>query len=152
MIWPIYLRFKKKIFMLLVRKNTMPLGQYRKNCTASQPAKGQIRFQTWTSLVVQQLRIRLPTQKTWVRSLVQGDSTRCGTSKPMGHNHWPCALETMRSNCWNSRPRALLGNSRSHSKERPSSKAREEHPLSPRHLLQLEKACVQQQRLSAVIK
>ena len=33
------------------------------------------------SLVVQQLRIHLPVQGTWVRSLVQEDSTCCGAAK-----------------------------------------------------------------------
>ena len=110
----------------------MPLAQYRKNCPASHRAKGQIRFQTWTSLVVQQLRIHLPMQRTRVRSLVRGDSTCCGTSKPMGHNHWPCALETMHSDDWNPRPRAWARQEQKPPQgERQSSKTREEHPLPP---------------------
>ena len=40
-----------------------------------------------TSLVVQWLRICLPTQKTWVSSLVQEDPTRCGAAETMCHNH-----------------------------------------------------------------
>ena len=38
-------------------------------------------------LVVQQLRIHLPMQGTWVRALVWEDSTCCGATKPMGHNY-----------------------------------------------------------------
>ena len=34
-----------------------------------------------TSFVVQWLRICLPMQRTWVQSLVQGDSTRCRATK-----------------------------------------------------------------------
>ena len=38
-----------------------------------------------TSLVVQWIRI-LPVQGTWVRSLVWGDVTHCGATKPMYRN------------------------------------------------------------------
>ena len=41
-----------------------------------------------TSLVGQWLEICLPMQGTWVRSLVQEDSTCCWATKPMCHNHW----------------------------------------------------------------
>ena len=37
-------------------------------------------------LVVQWLRICLPIQGTWDQSLVQEDSTYCGTAKPECHN------------------------------------------------------------------
>ena len=40
-----------------------------------------------TSLVAQWLRIRLPVQGTWVRALVQEDSTCRGATKPMCHNY-----------------------------------------------------------------
>ena len=40
-----------------------------------------------TSLVVQWLRIHLPTQGKWVRSLVWGDPTCRRATKPMCHNH-----------------------------------------------------------------
>ena len=40
-----------------------------------------------TSLVVQWLRICLPMQGTWVRSLVQEDPTCCGATKPVRHNY-----------------------------------------------------------------
>ena len=36
-----------------------------------------------TSLVVQWLRICLPVQGTWVRSLVRGDSICCGATNPI---------------------------------------------------------------------
>ena len=39
------------------------------------------------SLVAQGLRIRLPRQGTWVRSLVWEDPTCCGATKPMHHNY-----------------------------------------------------------------
>ena len=39
-----------------------------------------------TSLVIQWLRICLPTQKR-VSSLVQEDPTRCGAAEPVCHNH-----------------------------------------------------------------
>ena len=40
-----------------------------------------------TSLVAQWLRIRLPIQGTWVRSLVQEDPTCHGAPKPLRHNY-----------------------------------------------------------------
>ena len=36
----------------------------------------------WAFLVVQWLKIRLPTQGAWVQPLVRDDSTRCGATKP----------------------------------------------------------------------
>ena len=43
------------------------------------------------SLVVQWLRISLPTQGTRVQSLlVQKDSTYCGAAKPVSHSYWAC--------------------------------------------------------------
>ena len=44
------------------------------------------------SLVAQWLRIRLPVQGTWVRSLVQENHTHCRAPKPMCHNYWACTL------------------------------------------------------------
>ena len=46
-----------------------------------------------TSLVAQYVRLRLPMQGTWVRSLVREDSTCCRAAKPVCHNCWVCALE-----------------------------------------------------------
>ena len=40
-----------------------------------------------TSLVVQWLRIHLPMQETWVRSLVQKDSTGRWAAKPVCYNY-----------------------------------------------------------------
>ena len=40
-----------------------------------------------TSLVVQWLRIWLPLQEIWVRSLVGEDPTCCGATKPILHNY-----------------------------------------------------------------
>ena len=40
-----------------------------------------------TSLVVQRLKIHLPMQGTWVRSLVWEDSTSHRASEPMNHNY-----------------------------------------------------------------
>ena len=38
-------------------------------------------------LVAQWLRIHLPMQRTWVRSLVRGDPTCRGANKPVCHNY-----------------------------------------------------------------
>ena len=40
-----------------------------------------------TSLVAQWLRIHLPMQGTWLRSLVQEDPTCRGATKPVRHNY-----------------------------------------------------------------
>ena len=42
---------------------------------------------SWASLVEQLLRIRLPMQGTWVRSLVREDPTCRGAMKPVHHNY-----------------------------------------------------------------
>ena len=47
-----------------------------------------------TSLVVQWLRIDLPMQETWVRSLVREDPTCLGATKPMNHNCWSLCSAT----------------------------------------------------------
>ena len=46
----------------------------------------------WASLVVQWLRIHLPTQGTRVRALVREDPTCRGATKRVRHNYWACAL------------------------------------------------------------
>ena len=56
------------------------------------------------SLVVQWLRIHLPMQETRVWALVREDPTCRGTTKPVCHNYWACALEPTSHNYW--RPRA----------------------------------------------
>ena len=50
-----------------------------------------------TSLVVQWLRICLPTQGTWVRSLLQEDSTSCRPTKPERRKNQAHALEPVLS-------------------------------------------------------
>ena len=63
-----------------------------------------------TSLVVQWLRIPLPMQGTWVRSLVWVDSTSLGATKP--------AAPQLLSLCSRAGvPRPLLCNKRSHYKK-----------------------------------
>ena len=56
-----------------------------------------------TSLVAQWLRISLPIQETWVRSLVQEDPTCRGAIKPVRHNYWACALEPTSHSYWSPR-------------------------------------------------
>ena len=78
-------------------------------------------------LVVQWLRIRLPMQRTWVRSVIQDDSTCHRATKPMPHNYWACALEPTTGNYWVHMPQLLkpmclepvLCNKRSHCNEKP---------------------------------
>ena len=71
-----------------------------------------------TSLVAQWLRIRLPMQRTRVRSR--------GATKPMCQNYWACALEPTNHNYWARMPQILkpvclepvLCNKRSHRNEK----------------------------------
>ena len=46
-------------------------------------------------MVVQWLRIHLPMQETWVRSLVQEDPTSLEATKPVHRNDWASALKPM---------------------------------------------------------
>ena len=89
-----------------------------------------------TSLVAQWLRILLPMQGTWVRSLVQEDPTCCRATKPMHHNYSSCALEPASHNYCAHEPQLLkpthiepmLRSKRSHRNEKPMHH-NEEQPL-----------------------
>ena len=93
-----------------------------------------------TSLVVQWIRICLPMQGTWVRSLVWEDPTCFGATMPVhlyyqapepeNCNYWAQVLQLLKAAC----PGPVLSNKRSHC----SSK--------------LERACTQQPRPSATKK
>ena len=65
---------------------------------------------SWTSLVVQWLRIRLPMQGTRIRALVREDPTCRRAAKPVRHNYWACALEPTSHNYWS--PRATTTEAR----------------------------------------
>ena len=104
-----------------------------------------------TSLVAQWLRICLPMQGTWVRSLVREDPTCHGATKPMRHNYWACALEPESHNYWSPHsttteacaPRACaLHATREATAIRSLCTATKSSP----HLPQLEKVIAQQQR------
>ena len=79
------------------------------------------------SLVAPWLRICLPVQGTWVRSLVWEDPTCCRATKPVHHNYWACALEPTSHNYWAHAPQLLkpaclepvLRSKRSHCSEEP---------------------------------
>ena len=49
------------------------------------------------SLLVQELKIRLPMQGTWVPSLVEEDPTCLTATKPMSCNHGACAPQREKS-------------------------------------------------------
>ena len=74
-----------------------------------------------TSLVAQWLRIRLPMPGTQVRSLVREDPTCRGTTEPMHHNYWACALEPASHNYWARVPQllSLHSGARAPQKEKP---------------------------------
>ena len=52
------------------------------------------------SLVAWWLRICLPTQGTWVPSLIPKDPTCCRATKPLHHNYWAGTLEAGSQNYW----------------------------------------------------
>ena len=101
-------------------------------------------------LVAPWLRIRLPTQGTWLQAQVR--ECRVAT-KPVCHIYWACALQPASHNCWARMPQLLkpthlepvLCNKRSHCNEKPVHHNKERPPPSP----QLEKACTQQRRPNA---
>ena len=72
---------------------------------------------SWTSLVVQWLRIDLPMQGTWVHSLVPGGSVCYGTTKPTHHNHVLRLLKPVH-------PRACAPQQESHHSEKPGTPTR----------------------------
>ena len=49
----------------------------------------------WASLVAQWIRIHLPMQGIWVRSLVREDSTCHGATKPVRHDYWAHVLQPL---------------------------------------------------------
>ena len=81
-----------------------------------------------TFLVAQWLRVCLPMQGTWVRTLVWEDTTCRGVTKPVRHNYWACALEPLSHNFWACVPQLLkpehlepvLCNKRNHRNEKPA--------------------------------
>ena len=58
-----------------------------------------------TSLVAQWISVCLPTQGTWVQSLVEEDPTYCGETKPVYHNDQVDALEPASHSYWAHMPR-----------------------------------------------
>ena len=67
------------------------------------------------SLVAQLIRIHLPTQGTWVQSLVREDSTCRRATKPM-HNYCARVMQLLKPVCL----QPALHNKRSHPNERPT--------------------------------
>ena len=67
----------------------------------------KIKWPLGTSPLAQWLRILLPMQGTWVRSLVWEDPTCHGATKPVCHNYWACALEPASHNYWAHAPQLL---------------------------------------------
>ena len=72
--------------------------------------------QCGSSLVVHGIRIHLPVQGTWVRSLVWGDSMCCGASKPMCLNYSAHMLQRMKPVCLE----PMFCKQRSHPNEKPA--------------------------------
>ena len=96
-----------------------------------------------TSLAVQWLRIHLPTQGTWVQSLVRENSICCGATKPMLHNYWARSPEPRSHDYWSLHALEPAHTSATAMRSPHTAKS---SPLP----LQPEKALVEQQRPSAV--
>ena len=100
----------------------------------------------WTSVMVQWLRLHLPMQGTWVRSLAWEDSACFRATKPTNHN---CsALQLMSCNYWSPHTLNPCSTTGEANTMRSLCIATKSSDCSP----QLEKARVQQQRPSAVKK
>ena len=103
-----------------------------------------LKWEWRTSLVVQWLRIRLPTQGTRVRAPAREDPTCRGATKPL-HNYWACALGPASHNYWDCVPQLLKPaclepvprNKRSHRNEKPA--YRNKDPMQPKKKLKKKK-------------
>ena len=88
----------------------------------------EIKIAHRASLVVQWLRIHLPTQGTRVWALIREDPTCHGATKPVRHNYWAWALEPVSHNYWAHMPQLLkparletvLRSKRGHCNEKPA--------------------------------
>ena len=69
------------------------------------------------SLMVQRMRIHLPMQGTWIRSLVRENSTRRGAAKPVCHRYG--ARTPAPSSCCTQANAPTLCNKRSRHREKP---------------------------------
>ena len=82
-----------------------------------------------TSLVAQGLRIRLPIQGTWGRSLVREDLTCRRATKPMCHNYWSLRATTTEAHVPQQlKPACLepvLRNKKSHHNEKATHRSKE---------------------------
>ena len=86
--------------------------------------------------MVHWIGVCLPMQGTWVRSLVQENSTGCRATKPVHHNYWACALCPGSHNYWahglqQLKPmwlEPMLHNRRSHHNEKPKHCNKEQPP------------------------
>ena len=87
---------------------------------------------SWTSLVVQWLRIHLPMQGTRVWALVQEDPTCRRATKPVCHNYWACALEPTCHNYWAHVPQLLSLLSRAREPQLLSPSATSTEACAPR--------------------
>jgi len=96
------------------------------------------------SLVAQWERVCLPMQETWVWPVTWEDPTCLGATKPMRHNYWAYALESLSHNYWAHVLQLLKAeHSRACALQWEKPPQWEAHPLhleSSPHLLQLEKS------------
>ena len=109
---------------------------------------------SWTSLVVQWIRILPPGQRSQVRPLIQEDSTHLRAIKPVCHNYWVCALQSHEQELPSPHGTTTETRvSRACAPQRENVLHHNEQPLTMRksshRLVQLEKAAEKQRRPSA---
>ena len=91
-----------------VVKRQKIIANHKKQTNKKNPRHLKLKPQVnGASLVAHWLRIPLPMQGTRVGALLQEDPTCWGTTKPMCHNYWACALEPLSHNYWARVPQLL---------------------------------------------
>ena len=100
-----------------------------------------------TSLVTQWIRISLPMQGTWIRSLIWEDPTCTWETKPMSHSYWVPGSRAHEPQILKAACLEPVLCNKNHGMSSPCSEV-----SSNPHSLQPEKACMQQRRPRATKK
>ena len=119
----LFMYFHHRAWQLIISANIFqaPAFYQTKQISSVIPTKNSIRevFLTipWgrASLVAQWLRIHLPLQGTWVRTLVREDPTCSRATKPVRHNYWARVPQLLKP----ARLEPVFRNKRSHLNEKP---------------------------------
>ena len=93
-------RFVMETFMNLLSDEFEMLWDIQKKIQFLSVHLACLKIYDWTSLVPQWLRICLPMQRTWVRSLVCKDPPCHGATPPVHHDCWAHSLEPVSCSSW----------------------------------------------------